>query len=161
MSDVLIGVLVGLFGSALVQVFVQAILMWREQQGRALSVRLAPLDSLLPVVDAVAEVLSQHGLFAAYRSRGIAYPYAEKLFDAALNAITCVQRARVSMLVIDAPPEVFAALDDVGISLTSLINATEERHAALLESIPIALSRIEEQSMSLKLSADKLVFNSH
>jgi len=158
MSDVLIGVIVGLFGSVLVQVIVQAILMWREQQGRARSVRLAPLDSLPPVVDAVAELMSQHILFAAFRSNDVVYPYRDKLLDAALNATTRVQRARVSMLVIDAPPEISAALDDVGRLLSSAVTAPEERQAALMDSIRDALSQIEDQYMSLKLSADKLVF---
>jgi len=157
MSDALLGVLIGLFGSALVQVLLQATLMWREQQARARSVRLAPLDSLLPVVDSVAAVLSQHIQFEAFRSSGVAYPYSEKLFDAALNAVTCVQRARVSMMAIGAPLEIFAALDDVGGLLSSLVGAPEERQAGVLASIRTALSQIEQQYMSLKLTLDKLV----
>jgi len=155
--DVLIGVVVGLFGSVFVQVLLQAILIWREQQERARSVRLAPLDSLLPVVDAVVELMSQLILFAEFRSRGIAYPYSEKLLDLSLNAITRVQRAGVSVLVIDAPPEISAALTDVGRLLASVVNAPEEQLAALLDGIRDALSQIEDQYMSLKLRTDKLV----
>jgi len=157
MSDALLGVLIGLFGSVLVQVFLQAILMWREKQERARSVRLAPLDSLLPVVDSVAAVLSHHMEFVMFRSSGVVYPYSEKLHDAAVDALTRVQRARVSMMAIGAPSEIFAVLDDVTGLLSSVASATEERQAVLIASIQIALSQIGKQYMSLRLSSDKLM----
>jgi len=159
MSDALLGVLIGLFGSVLVQVLLQAVLLWREKQERVRSVRLAPLEHLLPVVDSVAEVVSHHMLFEAFRSMpGVAYPYSEKLFDAALNAIVRIQRARVSLMAIGAPSEVFTALDEVSGLLSSVAAMEGGEKAALIESTRTVLSRIEEQYMSLRLSSDKLVF---
>jgi len=151
MSDALVGVLIGLFGSVLVQVLLQATLLWREQRERARSVRVTPLASLLSVVDSVTEVLSMFML----RSSGAAFS-SERLLDAALNAITRVQRAGVSMVAIDAPSEVFVALNEVSSLLPSVVTAKEERQVALIASITAALSRIEEQYMSLRLSSDKL-----
>ena len=157
MSDALLGVLIGLFGSVLVQVLLQAVLLWREQQERVRSVRLAPLDHLLPVVDSVAEVVSQHMLFEAFRSSGLVYPYEEKLFDAALNAVLRVQRARVSLMAIGAPSEIFTALNEVSGLLSSVAGATEGQKAALMESTRTVLSQIEKQYVALKLASDKLV----
>jgi len=151
MSDALVGVLIGLFGSVLVQVLLQAILLWRDQRERARSVRVAPLANLLSVVDSVTEVLSMF----TFRSSGVS---SERLLDAALNAVMCVQRASVSMVAINGPSEVFAALNEVSSLLPSVVTATGERQVALVASIAAALSRIEGQYLSLRLSSDKLVF---
>jgi len=156
MSETLLGVLIGLFGSILIQVLLQAVLLWREQQERARSVRLAPLDRLPPVIDSVAEVISHQMLFEALASNGIAYP-TEKLFDAALSAVVRIQRARVSLMAAGAPSEVFTALDEVSGLLSSVAGATEGQKAALMESTRTVLSQIEKQYMALKRASDKFV----
>ena len=74
MSDALVGVLIGgvigLFGSVLVQVIVT----WREdrlhKQEHNRSIRSLPLDNLLSVVNSVTSVTTQHIFATALRSAG-------------------------------------------------------------------------------------------
>ena len=156
MSDALVGALIGggfaLFGSVLVQ----GIIAWREDRLRKLdhdrTVRGIPLDTLLSVVSSVTSVATEHKMFHAISVADEATdPRQASLFNAAVKAITDIQRARVAMFAISGPSEVSVALSELVELLNSVVAATEtEQVVEAIEGIMAVLGRIEKQYMDLK-----------
>jgi len=157
MSDALLGVLIGggigLFGSALVQVLAQVFLLRRERQERARSVRSVALDSLPSAIDSVLVAVTQALMMPFAES--LSTSYKEEMIHAALNAVAAVHRARVSMMAISAPSEVFVAFDEVSTLLRTL--ATKGQQVDVVEGITTVLGQLEKQYMAMKLTSDKLV----
>jgi len=158
MSDALLGVLIGggigLFGSALVQVLAQVFLLRRERQERARSVRSVALDSLPSAIDSVLVAVTQQTTVAF--ADNLSTSYKEEMIHAALNAVAAVHRAKVSMMAISAPSEVFVAFDEVSTLLRTL-TATTGQQVGVVEGITTVLGQLEKQYMAMKLTSDKLV----
>jgi len=157
MSEALLGVLIGgvigLLGSLLVG--------WLQDRRRTLeyarSIRGMPLDNLLAVVNSVTSLTTQHILANAYKSSGLAPDrYREKLIDAGMTAINDIQRARVSMMAIDATSEVQLDLRDLTVLLESLPSLPEEKLGDAIEKMMAVLSRIEKQYKDRRLALDPL-----
>ena len=157
MSDALLGVLIGgvigLLGSLLVG--------WLQDRRRTLeyarSIRGMPLDNLLAVVNSVTSLTTQHILANAYKSSGVPPGrYGEKLLDAGLTAINDIQRARVSMMAIDATSEVHSDLKELTVLLQSLPTLPEEKLGEAIEKTMAVLSRIEKQYRDRRVALDPL-----
>jgi len=153
MSDALVGVLIGGGFALLGSVLVQGIIAWRENRLRKLehdrTVRGIPLDTLLSVVSSVTSVATEYTMFHAIRI--VDEPRQASLFNAAVKAITDIQRARVAMFAISGPSEVSVALSELVGLLKSVAAATEtEQVGEAIEEIMAVLGRIEKQYMDLK-----------
>jgi len=83
--------------------------------------------------------------------------YKEEMIRAALNAVTAMHRAKVSMMAISAPSEVFVAFDEVSTLLETLTVTEKEQVRSVVEGITTVLGQLEKQYMAMKLTSDKLV----
>jgi len=157
MSDALLGVLIGggigLFGSALVQVLAQVFLLRRERQERARSVRSVALDSLPSAIDSVLVAVAQQALLVGpFAESLLSTSYQEEVLHVALNAVAAVHRARVSMMAISAPSEVFVAFDEVSTLLRTL-SAMKGQQVGVVAGITTVLGQLEKQYMAMKLTS--------
>jgi len=156
MSDTLLGVLVGggigIFGSLVVQVLLFLHQDRVRKQDRARSIRSVPLDNLMSAVNSVMDVSSLHffALLARLQGGGGSSLDAE-LAGAGKNAVARLQRARVSLMALDAFSEVSSNLDEIGDLLNALAGVTaEEELSRRIALIMVVLGRVEGQYMALR-----------
>jgi len=156
MSDTLLGVLLGGGIGILGSVGIQVLLLLHQdrvrKQERARSIRSVPLDNLMSAVNSVMDASSLHFFAMAARSQGRGGSSLDaELVGAGRNAVVRLQRAKVSLVALNAFSEVSSAFDEIGDLLNALAGVTETVEVTrLLALVTVVLGQVEGQYMALK-----------
>lgn len=156
MSDTLLGVLLGGGVGILGAVGIQVLLLLHQdrvrKQERAQSIRSVPLDNLMSAVNSVMDVSSLYFFALAARSQGMGSASLDaELVGSGRNAVARLQRAKVSLMALNAFSEVSSAFDEIVILLNALVVTTEtEEVTRLLDLVAVVLGQVEGQYMALK-----------